>query len=441
MAEARELSSNAVLGAPVHHYNQYGLFATKAYSEGDVIFTESPLVVLSPTSSSADKKEFRLQFNASSFRTPSTGTAKNGNDNTSSSIINDLVLPSSSEDDGNISSSPRMETNIRGMVLALASYAIIQSQISHEDMSKLLELYHPSSSSLVATAATNCSNNLCQELNDAAIKQAKLAIQYARTMAATESKLESLLLSQTQLHKNGSGMENKNDNVDNDCEILIKILLIYSCNAFEGGRLYYRLSRCNHSCNPNATVVVESSSGDCNEEEGADISVLKAACDIAPGEEITISYLGKYVFASYPIRQRLLQANKHFVCCCNRCVSIVDSGGGCVSGDGGDLASRVPCPICHPRTGRYLEEDVMFDDDDEAGDSNDVDNNGLRVNYAIPSNGITAEERSLYCPGCKQTSTVNGSGSMRKKKEGLSIRYMCMAEDKVFDRLNNGNYN
>jgi hypothetical protein len=27
---------------------------------------------------------------------------------------------------------------------------------------------------------------------------------------------------------------------------------------------------------------------------------------------------------------------------------------------------------------------------------------------------------------------------MRKKKEGLAVKYMCMAEDKVFDRLNNG---
>jgi hypothetical protein len=449
MAEVRELFSNAVLsdGAPVHHYNQYGLFATKAYSEGDVIFTESPLVVLSSTSSAsfsaADNKSLRLQFTPSSFRTP-TGTAKDDNDSIStSSIINELVLPSSGKEDGgnNINTtSPRMETNIRGMVLALASYAIIQSQISHEDMSKLLGLYHPS---LVATPATNSSNgdssnnNQCTELNIDAMKQAKLAIQYARIMAVTGSKLESLLLSQTQQHKNVSGVDNNNDYVDNDCETLIKILLIYSCNAFEGGRLYHTLSRCNHSCNPNAVVVEGSGDGaSSNEEKGAnmkcsnnDVSILKAACDIAPGEEITISYLGKYLFASYPIRQRLLQANKHFVCCCDRCAG------------GGDLASRVPCPICHPRTGRYLEEDVMFDDDDEAGGSNDDDNNGLRVNYAIPSNGITAEERSLYCPGCKKTSTIDGGGSMRKKKEGLSIKYMCMAEDKVFDRLNNGNYN
>ena len=168
-----------------------------------------------------------------------------------------------------------METNIRGMVLALASYAIIQSQISHEDMSKLLGLYHPS---LVATPATNSSNgdssnnNQCTELNIDAMKQAKLAIQYARIMAVTGSKLESLLLSQTQQHKNVSGVDNNNDYVDNDCETLIKILLIYSCNAFEGGRLYHTLSRCNHSCNPNAVVVEGSGDGaSSNEEKGANM--------------------------------------------------------------------------------------------------------------------------------------------------------------------------
>jgi hypothetical protein len=389
-----------------------------------------------------------------------------------------------SKEDGNInihSSSPRMETNIRGMIGALASYAIQSQQITCHDviLTKLLELYHPSVTTTAIDSSSNedssSNNNQCSKdklIIDAMKQQAKLAIQYARSMAATKSKLESLLLSpqtqqQQQQHKKNNVANNDdkkiNDNFEND---LMKILLIYSCNAFEGGRIYYKLSRCNHSCNPNAVVVeyddddgvmmssnkleevkeekllvTTTTGGEKNRmsSNNNDISVLKAACDIAPGEEITISYLGKYIFASYPIRQRLLQANKHFVCCCARCAgSDISAGGGSGSGGGGDLASRVPCPICHPRTGRYLEEDVMFDDDED-GDDNNI---GLRVNYAIPNNGTTDEERSLYCPGCKQTTTVNGGGgSMRKKKEGLSIKYMSMAEDKIFDRLNNGNYN
>jgi hypothetical protein len=104
MAEVRELSSNTVVsaGVQVHHYNQYGLFATKSYSEGDVIFTESPLVVLSSspsssTSSAAEyNKELRLQFKPSSFRTHTTGGSAKNNDNnediaSSSSIINELI--------------------------------------------------------------------------------------------------------------------------------------------------------------------------------------------------------------------------------------------------------------------------------------------------------------------------------------------------------------
>jgi hypothetical protein len=81
----------------------------------------------------------------------------------------------------------------------------------------------------------------------------------------------------------------------------------------------------------------------------------------------------------------------------------------------------------------------MFDDDDGMGD----DGNGLQVSYAIPSNGASVEERLLYCHNCKGITTVDGGGgggSIRKRKEGMAIKYMCMAEDKVFDRLNNGLY-
>jgi len=165
-----------------------------------------------------------------------------------------------------------------------------------------------------------------------------------------------------------------------------------------------------------------------------DVSVLKAACAIAPGDEINISYLGKYLYAGYPVRQRMLRESKHFECRCARCngENVSKGGSDAKSGKGinnGDLASRIPCPICHPRTGRYLDEDVMFDED-----ANDDD--GLKVCYAIPANGLTAEERSLHCPSCKSTTAVVADGgSMRKKKEGLVIKYMCMAEDKVFDRM------
>ena len=53
----------------------------------------------------------------------------------------------------------------------------------------------------------------------------------AKEMAASNTSLDSLL--------------------SNQDESLLKVLLIYSCNSFENGRIYQKLSRVNHSCNPN----------------------------------------------------------------------------------------------------------------------------------------------------------------------------------------------
>ena len=89
-------------------------------------------------------------------------------------------------------------------------------------------------------------------------------------------------------------LQSKND----DDELLTKFLLVYSCEAFEGGRVYEILSRFNHLCNPNAVVVEgqggggggiagEGSLSDGTNE--SDALVLKAACDIASGDEICIS--------------------------------------------------------------------------------------------------------------------------------------------------------
>ena len=59
---------------------------------------------------------------------------------------------------------------------------------------------------------------------------------------------------------------------------------------------------------------------------------------------------------------------------------------------------------------------------------------------------MTPEERSLYCPSCKGTTICvadddGDGGSMRKKKEGMAIKYMCMTEDKVFDHLQSSTNN
>jgi hypothetical protein len=347
-------------------------------------------------------------------------------------VAGDLLLPKCVVVDGRGNA-----TKLRGMILALASYA--SRAISGEDAStKLLELYHPSLTKTTTTGKTTrddddgavVDNNDGDETKNA-IELAELAIRCGKMMASSDGAFHSLL-HDVEKH-----------------DLVVKFLLIYSCNAFEGGRIYRTLSRVNHDCNPNAIVVERGGRGgwgwenvvggddhhanidDANRNaakndniDDHDVSVLRAACDISPGDEITISYLGRYLYASYPIRQRLLRMNKHFMCRCSRCEGAVavDVDGGI---GGGDLASRVPCPVCHPRTGRYLDDDVMFDDDDD-----DID-----VRYAVPSNGLIAGGRSLHCPTCRVTTTVDACGSMKRKKEGTAVKYMCMAEDKVFDRL------
>ncbi|KAL3809580.1 hypothetical protein ACHAXA_005796 [Cyclostephanos tholiformis] len=312
------------------------------------------------------------------------------------------------------------------MILALAGYA--SRPPSGDAMGKLLELHHPSSDDdddcdggggKGVAAAT--SYNPDDEGTKNAMELAEMAIRCGRKMAASGSALHSLL-------RRNDGGEYDDDDDDDDDErrqrrrLVVRFLLVYSCNAFEGGRIYLTLSRANHSCDPNAVVVVGGGGGVGDDDN--DVSALRAACDIAPGDEITVSYLGRYLYAGYAIRRRLLLANKHFVCRCDRCSSDdVDDD----DGVGGDIASRVPCPICHPRTGRCLDVDVMFDDDD--------DDDHLVVRYAVPRNGSTPEERSVYCPTCRITTSVDGGGSTRKRREGAAVKYMCLAEDKVFDRL------
>ena len=428
MTEVRLLSNSDKAAANINPQEQYGLFATKSFAEGDVILTESPLAILS---SSNNDDNVRCQFDPASLM--SSNEKKSNN---SSSIINDIRLPPSIV--AQLNDDTKRTNKLRGMIVALASYATLsydeltqqsQSQQS-KNRPKLFQLYHPQHLNVGTYKQTTNQDELD------AIELAKLAISCAKQMCALkENALSSLL--------------KKSDE-------LVELLLIYTCNSFEGGRIYNELSRVNHSCDPNA-VVVEGNDYDLSAHtttsnvgtkntNNNDVSVLKAACDIKPGDEITISYLGKYLFASYPIRQKVLRANKHFVCKCVRCGK--EDGSNMSNGnekkksnESGtnyqqDLASRIPCPVCHPRTGRYLDEDVMFDDDE---DDNTEQHHGFKVCYAIPNNGLTPEERSVYCPTCKSiTTNVSDDGSMRKKKEGLAIKYMCMAEEKVFNHLEGG---
>lgn len=148
-----------------------------------------------------------------------------------------------------------------------------------------------------------------------------------------------------------------------DPELLLGVMLVYTSNSFAGGRIYDRSSRLNHSCNPNCVVVPQ-----------GDAQSIVAACDITDGEELTISYLGTWLYADTATRQSKLQVDKHFVCQCTRCTTYPNT------------AAAVPCPKCHERQGRYLEDDVAYDDD-------------LMVHYCLPLSVLG--DSSLYnCEKC-----------------------------------------
>mmetsp|Transcript_3415 Transcript_3415/g.6737 ORF Transcript_3415/g.6737 Transcript_3415/m.6737 type:complete len:172 (-) Transcript_3415:1320-1835(-) len=169
MTEVREFLTNQLNGscksippnAVFRHDHQYGLFASKSYEEGDIIFEESPLVILSPsltTSSLESSEKIKRQFLKSSFASSNKEAKKTkatGKDDeekvhsTQSSLLRDLIIPSATK------SQLAYEAQIhklRGMLLAAASYAVLDQNRKSEDgnailttetKQKIFELYHP----------------------------------------------------------------------------------------------------------------------------------------------------------------------------------------------------------------------------------------------------------------------------------------------------------
>ena len=134
----------------------------------------------------------------------------------------------------------------------------------------------------------------------------------------------------------------------NEIKNLQKLLLVWACNSFQGGRIYSQTSRINHSCAPNA--VIQTSTTQAGSDE--DTQHVVAAIDIRKGDEITISYLGLLLYADTVTRRSILKTTKYFECHCQRCSTTEDP------------ATSLPCPTCHPRTPQNsLEEDVQYDDD------------------------------------------------------------------------------
>lgn len=88
---------------------------------------------------------------------------------------------------------------------------------------------------------------------------------------------------------------------------------IYKTNSFarddtEGAVMYEVLSRMNHSCAPNVEKHYEGFT-----------AVVTTLRDVAPGDELCISYLGADVRKSSSQRREVLKEKYNFVCVCTLC--------------------------------------------------------------------------------------------------------------------------
>ena len=117
---------------------------------------------------------------------------------------------------------------------------------------------------------------------------------------------------------------------------LLSAAVAFSLNAFgyladgtTGGAttVYWAASKFTHRCLcPNAVF-----HGDAGRLS------FRAARAVAPGEVLTISYLGPWAHCLAPLRRKTLQATKGFDCLCTDCL-------------GADVMRPLPCPACVPRS-------------------------------------------------------------------------------------------
>ena len=374
-----------------------GLFATKSYEAGDLILDEAPLFVFRPVSAEQDAVVTSQFRNISANPHAETTSAAASSGNTSKKKKNKKKKGKKagrvkfSASLGDIQPPPSVDKTyagkFRAMVTAAGTYAIALANngVNNETRRRILALYAPN---------IECPGDDERQI----VSTACAALKYCRENAVDGSNLATLV--------NGDNHEKQKE--------CLQIMLVWSCNAFEGGVLYEQTSRANHSCDANA-IVRESSvlsslaasasadtSGSSNDRDNGfhqpKNQQLVAATTIQAGDEVTVSYLGIFAYTGGSVRQDQLRRTKHFTCRCSRCT-------GC------DKASAIPCPSCHPRVnGRYLDEEVQYDDE-------------KIVKYAYSKNAYGATQ-GVRCEHCHESTSTASLMTMVKK-----------VTDKVTDRL------
>ena len=280
-----------------------GLFAEKDFSVGDVILEEEPVVKLAPSDDRSSRKLLSEWLDGSSKE--------------STKLLWDSIKPPPSKLVPNY-----LRGTFKGMVQAgIVFMKNYQDAIEPKKLDSLLELYYPTNESTI-------------EAEKSIINVADEAILFLKQHVTT-SKTTGKAFADFQ-----------------DWDKLHKILLIWSCNSFEGGRIYPKISRVNHSCNPNA--VIQTTDTEQGNNEGQKVV---AATKIEKGSEISISYLGMLLYTDTAVRRKKLERTKFFTCVCPRCNDAISN-----SDEG---AAMIPCPIAHPRdsTEFSLDEDTQYDDD------------------------------------------------------------------------------
>jgi hypothetical protein len=291
-----------------------GLFALEDFSAGDVLLEEMAVVKLAPL----DEKSSRELLSEWMY-----GSSKSKQD----TIANDRILWTSIKPPPSDLVPDYLHGTFKGMVQAgIVFMKKYQGDIEQTKLEALLQLYYPTKQSTL-------------EAEKSIINVAEEAILFLKqhvTTSKTTGKVFSTFEDWDKLHK---------------------LVLIWSCNSFQGGRIYPEISRVNHSCNPNAVIQTSNDTGQSSSDGNNEGQKLLAATKIEKGSEIFISYLGLLLYTDTSVRQNKLERTKFFKCICSRCSAA--SSEGAMEG-----AAQIPCPTTHPRDAKHmsLDEDTQYDD-------------------------------------------------------------------------------
>lgn len=198
--------------------------------------------------------------------------------------------------------------------------------------------------------------------------------------------------------------------------VLERLVRAWTLNCFEHSELtrtyatYFVPSFLSHSCLPTAVWVL-----------GDDGNfMLRARCDIAQGEEVTISYLSEDgLLEAAPTRQRQLQRTKQFWCACPRCLPgapDLSRGFRCPAAScSGAIFCRVPPrslrkPQLHPRPGKR-----------RPGRRAALLQRGLRKGKVPPAEAVAAL-KGCRCRRCGHCLTALEAAALLREERRLGAR-------------------